>query len=202
MMMNVLRGRASSDAADENRFAIYSPEWFFARYTGLMNNDLEREVPIKYGLTLSDALAFVPVETGWDRTFANLHLEMAIAGHRAKYWEFSNIDKIWLFSPVSVELIMPFLMKFGDDETGDIIDRKIRQLAYFRQSGNESEDLTVIINDTVRALSSSLASVLFHNLIYSGLIDRAIELEADAQFLSRLITSKTSSDAVVKSYAG
>lgn len=201
MMINVLRGRVTSDAVDENRFAVYSPEWFFTRFTNLLVTDMGRSEPLKYGLTLSDALAFVPAETGWDRTLPNLEFEMAVAGHRAKYWEFSNVNVIFQFSPVSVELIMPFLMKFGDDETGDLIDQKVRQLAYLRRAENESGDLTAIIEDSVRALSKAVASILFHNVIYSALLDRAVALEADAQFLSRLITTKNSSDAVVKSYA-
>jgi len=200
-MLDILRGRPTSDAVDENRFVVYSPEWFFTRYTKLLNTDLLRETPIKFGLTLSDALAFVPVETGWDRTFNNLEFGMAVAGHRAKYWEFSNINPIWTFSPVTVELIMPFLMKFGDDETSLIIDRKVRQLSYLRQVPSEGLALTAVINDAITALTAPVFSLLLHNLLYSALIDRAVELESDSQFLSRLITAKSSSDAVVKSYA-
>lgn len=65
MFIHHMRGRPTSDAVDENRFTVYSPEWYFARYCQFAVTDLNREVPIKFGLTLADALAYVDRTWRW-----------------------------------------------------------------------------------------------------------------------------------------
>ena len=201
MMTNMLRGRVSSEAVDENRFSIYSPEWYFTRYTDLMVSDLNAEIPIKHGLTLADALAFVDKKYGWNGILSDLKFDMALSAHRTKYWAFSQIGRIYLFSPVSVDMLMLFQKEFGDEEVGDLIEKKVRQLNYLRGQKTIEGELAEVIEATVRALSATHASVLFHNLIYSAIIDRSVELQASSRFLGQLITSKNGSDAVVRNYA-
>lgn len=201
MIMNVLRGRATSDAVDENRFSVYSPEWFFARYTNLMVSDLEATLPIKHGLTQADALAFVDEKTGWNGVLSDLKFEWAVAAHRALHWNYSQIVKVYNFSPVTVDMLMLFKSEFGDEEVADIIDAKARQLNYFRGYPEETGELAEVLASTVKALTANHASVLFHNILYSALLDKAITLKANSQFLSKLILSKNTSDAVVRSYS-
>lgn len=201
MFTNTMRGRASSDAVDENRFSVYSPEWYFARYADLMVTDLSLEVPVKFGLTLADALAYVDKKSGWNGVLADLKFEWALSAQRALHWSYSRIGAVYGFSPVTVDILMIFKKAFGDEEVADIIERKVRQLNYFR--GFKGQDGTVeeVIAETVKALSATHASVLFHNIIYSAVIDRACELKADSVLLSKLILSKNTSDAIVRSYS-
>lgn len=202
MFTNKMRGRVSSDAVDENRFLIYSPEWYFTRYTNLMMTDLTAEVPFKFGLTLAEALAYVDRKTGWNGILSELKFEWALAAHRALHWNFSHISKVYSFSPVTVDILMIFKKHFGDEEVADLIDRKIRQLNYFRGIPiSVDAELSEVLAETVRALSATHASILFHNILYSAVIDRAVELKSDAQVLSKLILAKNTSDAVVRSYA-
>ena len=201
MFLDKMKGRMTTSECDENRFSIYSPEWFFARYTNLMKHDLTADVPMKHGLTLADALAFVDKNMGWNGNLADLKFDMALAAHRAKYWSYPQIGRIYTFSPVTVEMLMIFQKEFGDEEVSDLIDKKVRQLSHFRGHSYIEGELGEVIDATVKALSATHASVLFHNVVYSAIIDRAVDLKADARFLSQLITSKNGSDAVVRNYA-
>ncbi len=201
MMTNVLRGRVTSDAVDENRFAVYSPEWYFTRYTNFLVTDMTGETPVRFGLTLADALAYVDKNSGWNGVLADLKYEWALAAHRALHWGFSHIGKVYSFSPVTVDLLMIFKREFGDEEVADIIDRKVRQLNYFRGHNVAEGDVGEVIAAAVKALSAVHASILFHNVIYSAIIDRAVELKGNAQILSKLILAKNTSDAVVRSYS-
>jgi hypothetical protein len=201
MITNVLRGRATSDAVDENRFTVYSPEWFFARYTNLMVTDLNAAMPIKHGLNQADALAFVDEKTGWNGVLSELKFEWAVAAHRALHWNYSQIAKVYNFSPVTVDILMLFKKEFGDEEVADIIDTKIRQLNYFRGYPEATGELGEVVEATVKAMTASHASVLFHNILYSAVLDRSVQLKANSQFLSKLILSKNTSDAVVRSYS-
>ena len=201
MFIHHMRGRVSSAAVDENRFLVYSPEWYFARYTNLMKHDLEAKPPVRFGLTLADALAFVDKNAGWNGTLEDLKFEWALAAHRVKHWRYTNLSLVYSFSPVSVDLLMIFKQRFGDEEVADIVESKIRQLHRFRGLPEQEGDLEHILNQTVRALSASNVSVLFHNLIYSAIIDRAIALKAEADVLSRLVYAKNTTDAVVRSYS-
>jgi hypothetical protein len=90
------------------------------------------ETPVRFGLTLADALAYVDKNSGWNGVLADLKYEWALAAHRALHWGFSHIGKVYSFSPVTVDLLMIFKREFGDEEVADIIDRKVRQLNYFR----------------------------------------------------------------------
>ena len=201
MFIHHMRGRPTSDAVDENRFLIYSPEWYFARYTNLMKHDEAAKPPIRFGLTLADALAFVDKDVGWKGVLSDLKYEWALAAHRAMHWKYSRIGLVYSFSPVTVDLLMIFKQRFGDEQTADIIEKKIRQLHKFRGYPENEGTLEDVTNDITRALSATHASVLFHNLIYSAIIDRAIELNAEADVLSRLVYAKYTSDAVVRSYS-
>lgn len=201
MFLDKMKGRMSTTECDENRFSIYSPEWFFSRHTDLMKHDLMAEVPIKHGLTLADALAFVDKNMGWNGNLSDLKFDMALAAHRAKYWSYSQIGRVYAFSPVTVEMLMIFQKEFGDEEVSDLIDKKVRQLAHFRGHSYIEGELSEVIDATVKALSAIHASVLFHNVVYSAIIDRAVDLKADGRFLSKLITMKSGSDAVVRNYA-
>lgn len=201
MILKSLKGRITASATDENRFLIYSPEWFFAKYTKLTKTDLTASIPYIYGLTMADALAFVNKDMGWNGKLADLSFELALAAHRSKYWSLSQISKVYVFSPVTIDMLMLFQSAFGDEETSDVIDLKIRQLSYFRSQKTQETELLEVINELVKALSAVNVSVLFHNLIYSALIDRAVILKADALFLNKLILSKNGSDAVVRNYA-
>lgn len=201
MYMNKMRGRVTSDVVDENRYSLYSPEWYFTRYTDLLVTDLDRPIPVKFGLTLADALAYVSDRAGWNGVLADLKFEWALAAQRAMHWNYSRIGSIYGFSPVTVDILMIFKQQFGDEEVADIIDRKVRQLNYFRGHAEATGDVDEVIAETVKALSKVHASVLFHNILYSAVIDRAVELKGDAQFLSKLILSKNTSDAVVRSYS-
>ena len=201
MITNVLRGRATSDAVDENRFTVYSPEWYFARYTNFMVTDMKADNPVRFGLTQADALAYVDKNSGWNGVLADLKYEWALSAHRALHWGFSHIGKVYSFSPVTVDLLMIFKREFGDEEVADIIDRKVRQLNYFRGHDIAEGDVSEVIAAAVKALSTVHAATLFHNVIYSAVIDRAVELKGNAQILSKLILAKNVTDAVVRSYS-
>lgn len=201
MFTNMIRGRVSSDAVDENRFAVYSPEWYFARYTNFTVTDMDADIPIRFGLTLADALAYVDKSSGWNGILSELKYEWALTAHRALHWGYSHIGLVYGFSPVTVDILMIFKQEFGDEETADIIDRKVRQLNYFRGRGVAEGDVAEVIAAAVKALSAVHASILFHNVIYSAIIDRAVELKGNAQILSKLILAKNTSDAVVRSYS-
>lgn len=201
MYINAMRGRVTSSAVDENRFTIYSPEWYFARYCQFAVTDLNREVPIKFGLTLADALAYVDRMSGWNGTLEDLKYDWALGAHRAMHWGASQIGVVYSFSPVTVDILMQFMQQFGIEEVSELIERKARQLNYFRGLPEGKGHLHEVVNSLVKALSKTQASVLFHNVVYSAAIDRAVELKANAQFLSKLIISKNTSDAVVRSYS-
>lgn len=202
MFDKVLNQRDSSASMDSNRYPYYTPEWYFAKYTGLATTDLNAAIPYKYGVTASDAVTYLPSNSGWNGQISSLSVDQAIIVHRAKYWGASLIGVVYSTSPVTVDILMALQsLSVHDDVMADLITTDILKLAYMTSNQQTEGEIGTILGAVVRALSQTTTAVLLNTIMFSSVLTKAITLKAPSVFLNKLILAKANADAVAKGYA-
>lgn len=198
----LMRSRNSTASTDTNRYLYYTPEWYFAKYTGLTTTDLSASTPYKYGVTASEAVTYLPSNSGWNGQISSLTLDQAIIVHRAKYWEASLIGVVYSTSPVTVDILMALQsLSVTDEDIASLITDDILKLAYMTSNQQTEGEVTAILSAVTLALSQTTTAILLNTILFSSVLTKAITLKAPSVFLNKLILAKANADAVAKGYA-
>lgn len=175
------------DNLQANRFKYYSPEWYFAKYTGLLLNENVDGIPTVAGLTQEEALKYLdPEYSSWDGRIETLTIEQATRIHKLKYWIGTGINHIHVFAPEAVDPLMRFLQSFGEEETRLLIESKIKQIKLYPV---ESENVFDIIKGLSRLFSEHKLAAILKALMTNAVIGRAYELAADAGTMEKFLVA-------------